>query len=321
MLGDDGEIDRGSGREDRLLRPRRRWRGSSGSCIRGRRAATSRWREELAELPTRPTVCVTEVPLLYEVGGETRFDKVVVVTASPEARIARRIGPLREREQRLIPDEEKARRADFVYVNDGTLADLDQFVSGVMATLSGHESRLSRRRVLLAALVVGFFYVEETEPSWYARSATRSSTSTSSAGTPSNYDLDAALLAAVIYRESKFDAGRAVVVGRDRAHAAPARHGARGSPSSPGAISSRSTTSTSRRSTSATAPSTFAGCCGSTTTSASRSRRTTRGRRTSTSGSPRAARGSVPRDAGVRRERAQAREVYARAYADELGLD
>ena len=95
------------------------------------------WREELAEQPDPPAVCVTEVPLLYEVGGETRFDKVVVVTAPAEVRISRRIGPLQDREQRLIPDEEKAKRADFVYVNDGTLDDLDRFVSGVVATLSG----------------------------------------------------------------------------------------------------------------------------------------------------------------------------------------
>ena len=94
------------------------------------------WREALAALPDPPAVCVTEVPLLYEVGGESRFDKVVVVTASPEARVSRRIGPLREREQRLVPEEEKLKRADFVYVNDGSLAELDGFVSGVMATLS-----------------------------------------------------------------------------------------------------------------------------------------------------------------------------------------
>ena len=95
-----------------------------------------RWREELAELPAPPALCVTEVPLLYEVGGESRFDKVVVVTASPEVRISRRIGPLREREERLLPEEEKMKRADFVYVNDGTLADLDRFVSGVVANLA-----------------------------------------------------------------------------------------------------------------------------------------------------------------------------------------
>lgn len=98
------------------------------------------WRERLAELPDPPAVCVTEVPLLYEVGGETRFDAVVVVTASPEVRISRRIVPMIDREQRLIPDEEKVARADFAYVNDGSLEDLDAFVADVMAKLGTEES-------------------------------------------------------------------------------------------------------------------------------------------------------------------------------------
>ena len=41
-----------------------------------------------------------------------------------------------DREQRLIPDEEKVERADFAYVNDGTLAELDAFVADVVARLS-----------------------------------------------------------------------------------------------------------------------------------------------------------------------------------------
>jgi dephospho-CoA kinase len=78
---------------------------------------------------------VTEVPLLYETGGEKRFDIVVVITAPPEVRAERR--PVEDsREQRLIPDEEKVRRADFSYVNDGSLADLDEFVADVMAKLT-----------------------------------------------------------------------------------------------------------------------------------------------------------------------------------------
>jgi dephospho-CoA kinase len=135
VLGEEGEIDRGKVGKvvfsdrgaltwlEQLLHPRvvARYLG---------------WREELGALPDPPAVCVTEVPLLYEVGGESRFDKVVVVTASPDVRVSRRIGPLRDREQRLVPEEEKLRRADFVYVNDGSLTELDQFVSGVMATLS-----------------------------------------------------------------------------------------------------------------------------------------------------------------------------------------
>ena len=138
VLGEDGEIDRP--RVGKIVfadRPALAW---LEQLLHPRVVARYlAWREELAALPDPPKVCVTEVPLLYEVGGESRFDKVVVVTASPEVRVVRRIGPLREREQRLVPEEEKARRADFVYVNDGSLAELDEFVSGVMATLKEHR--------------------------------------------------------------------------------------------------------------------------------------------------------------------------------------
>jgi len=94
------------------------------------------WREQLSELPSPPQVCVTEVPLLYEVGAETRFDKVVVVTAPTKLREARRGGSADDRETRLLPDREKAKRADFTYVNTGTPEQLDAWVAGVMATLT-----------------------------------------------------------------------------------------------------------------------------------------------------------------------------------------
>ena len=93
------------------------------------------WREELGRLPIPPAVCATEVPLLYEVGGESRFDKVLLVTAPPEVRSARARVPAEPREARLIPDEEKAKRADYVYVNDGTLDELDAFVAVLMDDL------------------------------------------------------------------------------------------------------------------------------------------------------------------------------------------
>ena len=93
------------------------------------------WREQLADLPSPPQVCVTEVPLLYEVGAETRFDKVVVVTAPAKLREARR-GRADDREARLLPDREKAKRADFTYVNTGTPEQLDAWVAEVMATLT-----------------------------------------------------------------------------------------------------------------------------------------------------------------------------------------
>jgi dephospho-CoA kinase len=93
------------------------------------RAATDEWLAEQAA-----DVAVAEIPLLYETGGEERFDRVIVVTAPTEVREARR-GAVAEREDRLVPEEEKVQRADFCYVNDGSLEELDAFVAGVLEEL------------------------------------------------------------------------------------------------------------------------------------------------------------------------------------------
>jgi len=94
------------------------------------------WREQLAAQPHPPVLSVTEVPLLYESGGETRFDYVVAITAPADVRADRTQVRDDSRSERLIPDEEKVERADFAYVNDGTLEELDAFVADVVATLS-----------------------------------------------------------------------------------------------------------------------------------------------------------------------------------------
>jgi dephospho-CoA kinase len=112
VFDDRGELDW----LEQLLHPKTRelaqkWLGSTGAPIE-----------------------VIEIPLLFETGGEARFDKVVVITASRDVRERRRAG-FADREARLIPDEEKVARADFAYVNDGTLAELDAFVAGVVESL------------------------------------------------------------------------------------------------------------------------------------------------------------------------------------------
>jgi dephospho-CoA kinase len=93
------------------------------------------WREQLAKLPGAPAVCVTEVPLLYEVGAQDRFDKVVAITAPRLLREQRTNVPMEGREERLIDDREKVKRADYSYVNTGGLAELDAWVAGVMEEL------------------------------------------------------------------------------------------------------------------------------------------------------------------------------------------
>jgi dephospho-CoA kinase len=94
-----------------------------------------RWLEELRDRADPPALAVVEVPLLYETGGEERFDKVVVVTAPPGVRAGRREA-FGDREVRLLPDEEKLRRADFAFVNDGSLEALDAFAAGVVEELA-----------------------------------------------------------------------------------------------------------------------------------------------------------------------------------------
>ena len=94
-----------------------------------------RFRERLAAEPEAPGICVIEVPLLYEVRGEGRFDKVVVITAAAALRRARAGSRIDEREERLISDAEKVRRADFVFQNDGSLGELESFVVDVWRQL------------------------------------------------------------------------------------------------------------------------------------------------------------------------------------------
>jgi dephospho-CoA kinase len=94
------------------------------------------WRDALAALPDAPAVCVTEVPLLYETGGEARFDKVVVITAPAKLRRARSLVATEDREARLIPDAEKVKRADYSFKNMGSLEELDDFVASVMHSLT-----------------------------------------------------------------------------------------------------------------------------------------------------------------------------------------
>jgi dephospho-CoA kinase len=94
------------------------------------------WREQLAGLPNPPDVSVTEVPLLFETGGEARFDKVVVITAPAKLRRARSIVATEDRELRLLPDEQKVARADYAYRNTGSIEELDAFVASVMDSLT-----------------------------------------------------------------------------------------------------------------------------------------------------------------------------------------
>jgi dephospho-CoA kinase len=134
VLGEDGRPDRSRIAQAVFGDPERlAWLEALLHPLVSREYLT--WREQLAGLDDPPRVCVTEVPLLYEVGAEERFDKVVVITAPRALREQRRRVPRDDRDARLLPDREKVRRADYHYVNTGTYEELFDWVGGLMAEL------------------------------------------------------------------------------------------------------------------------------------------------------------------------------------------
>ncbi|HWY40348.1 MAG TPA: dephospho-CoA kinase [Chthoniobacterales bacterium] len=84
------------------------------------------WRTEADKHRTSPEFFFADIPLLYETGGETLCDGVVVVACSPEIQLAnlmRRMGIEREAAEAIIktqmPLDEKIKRADHVVWNNG----------------------------------------------------------------------------------------------------------------------------------------------------------------------------------------------------------
>jgi dephospho-CoA kinase len=93
------------------------------------------WR---ASLPA-DAVAVVEVPLLFESGMESAFDATIAVVADEALRAeraaARGHAAVDERAGRQLSQSEKADRADFTVRNDGSLQELKETLSRVLATL------------------------------------------------------------------------------------------------------------------------------------------------------------------------------------------
>jgi dephospho-CoA kinase len=89
------------------------------------------WRAEAKRHRNSPDFFIADIPLLYETGGETLCDRVVVVACSHKVQLARMAQRMslndREAEQMIrsqMPLEEKMARADHVVWNDGDRAAL-----------------------------------------------------------------------------------------------------------------------------------------------------------------------------------------------------
>ncbi len=104
--------------------------------------------EWMADIQRRDphAIAMVEAALILEAGVSHRFDKLVVVSCSHDVRLQRFAQRLhldvetarQEMERRMaaqMPDEEKARRADYVIDNSGSLADTERQVDKIMLEL------------------------------------------------------------------------------------------------------------------------------------------------------------------------------------------
>jgi dephospho-CoA kinase len=103
----------------------------------GRRMAE--WKQDVDALDPAPRAAVVEVPLLFESGMEPVFDATIAVIADEDVRAeragARGHASVEERTGRQLSQEEKAQKAHYTVRNDGTLDELREELSRVVARL------------------------------------------------------------------------------------------------------------------------------------------------------------------------------------------
>ena len=101
----------------------------------GERVAAWRAAESLRE----PVALVVETPLLFEAGLEGNYDATIAIVADEAVRAARAGArgheALDERTARQLSQAEKASRATYAVENSGSLRELEQELSGVLAKL------------------------------------------------------------------------------------------------------------------------------------------------------------------------------------------
>lgn len=99
----------------------------------------AQWRDSLARSPDPPRAAVVEVPLLFESGMDGVFDATIAVIAAEELRAsragARGHEALEARSARQLSQQEKAHRATYVVVNDGTVEELESKLSSLLEML------------------------------------------------------------------------------------------------------------------------------------------------------------------------------------------
>lgn len=86
-------------------------------------------------------VVFVEAALIYEADMEKMFDYVVLITSDRNNRLQRKLNSgiseedFIKRESNQIPEEEKRKRADFIFTNDGSIEDLQSKFNLLLITL------------------------------------------------------------------------------------------------------------------------------------------------------------------------------------------
>jgi len=98
------------------------------------------WREQLAKLDPPPRAGVVETPLLFEAGMQGAYDATIAVVVDEQLRAdraaARGHHAVDERTARQLSQKEKAERATYVVLNDGTVEQLRGKLSSILDMLS-----------------------------------------------------------------------------------------------------------------------------------------------------------------------------------------
>lgn len=139
QVAPDGVVDRGVIAGRVFAEPdERRWLESELWPRVG--AAVLAFRQEADAADPAPPAAVVETPLLFEAGMEAGYDATIAIIA-PDALRAERAGErghhgIDERNARQLTQDEKAARATYAVVNDGSVEALERRLKDVLDDLA-----------------------------------------------------------------------------------------------------------------------------------------------------------------------------------------
>jgi dephospho-CoA kinase len=96
------------------------------------------------EILKNNNIVFAEAALIYEADMEKMFDYVILITANKSLRIKRKIDidkfsveQFEKRELNQIPDEEKKKRADLIFENNGSIKELEERANFALKIIEG----------------------------------------------------------------------------------------------------------------------------------------------------------------------------------------